>query len=275
MLRRTRFAFLFATTLASAACATDGGDAGTGGGAGGKADGETASITFGDDWSETVRGELVAGSPVRISYDLDRLQDCRGSTNGSEVWGVSGYASFDGGEPVTFGLSRLDGGVVKAQTADLEIPASATSVELWFSINNRWGCIAYDSNENANYAFDVAASPTGPVLSFEADYSESQSGALRAGSQAVVHYEPARLAQCAASSGGNAKWSVTMHYKVDGGSVKTMLVTRAQGSELVPSDAAFTVPRGRDLEVWFSATNVYGCNAYDSNLGGNYHYSIE
>jgi hypothetical protein len=34
--------------------------------------------------------------------------------NGREVWGAGGYASFDGGEPVTFALSRLDGGVVKA-----------------------------------------------------------------------------------------------------------------------------------------------------------------
>lgn len=275
MLRRTPLTFLFATTLAAGACASDGAGDDATGGAGGKADGETAALTFADDWSEALDGELVAGSPVRISYDLDRLTDCRGSTNGSEVWGVSGYASFDGGAPVTFALSRLEGGVVKPVTADLEIPASAATVELWFAINNRWGCIAYDSNENANYAYDIAPSARGPVLSFDADFSESQSGALHAGAQAVVHYEPERLAQCAASSAGNAKWSVTMHYKVDGGSVKTMLVTRADGSELVPSDPALTVPRGRDLEAWFSATNVYGCNAYDSNLGGNYHFAIE
>src|SRR6185436_5634782 len=105
MLRRTSIVFVFATSLA--ACASDGSEDVTGGGGGGgKADGNTASITFADDWSETVHGDLVAGSAVRINYDLDRLQDCRGSTMGSEVWGVSGYASFDGGAPVTFGLSR-------------------------------------------------------------------------------------------------------------------------------------------------------------------------
>ena len=32
--------------------------------------------------------------------------------------------------------------------------------------------------------------------------------------------------------------------------------------------------RGSELEVWFSATSVYGCNAYDSNLNANYVYSI-
>lgn len=275
MLRRTPFTLLSASLALFVGCATDPADDHGASGAGGKADGQTAQITFADDWSETVRGDLVAGSPVRIDYDLDRLQDCRGSTNGSEVWGVGGFASFDGSEPVAFALSRIDGGVVKPVAADVEIPAGTSSVQFWFAINNRWGCVAYDSNENANYAFDVDASTVGPVLSFDADFSESQSGALHAGQQAVVHYEPSRLEQCAASSGGNAKWSVTMYYRVDGGSVKTMLVSRAVGSELVAADSAFSVPRGSDLEMWFSATSVYGCNAYDSNLGVNYHYTID
>lgn len=273
MILRPILALSFATSLV--ACAADGGHDDGLGGAGGKADAETATLEFGDDWSETQTGDLVAGAPVRIAYDLDRLQDCRGSTNGSEVWGVTGYASFDGGEPVTFSLSRLDAGEVVAVDAELEVPADAESVALWFSVSNRWGCIAYDSNMDANYAFDVSPSSRGPVLSFDADYTESQSGALVAGSQAVVHYDPERLATCAASSGGNAKWSVTMHYRVDGGATKTLLVSRAEGAELVAADTAFTVPRGRELEVWFSATSVYGCNEYDSNLGANYAFEIE
>lgn len=245
------------------------------GGAGGKADGDTPVISFGDDWSERVSGELLAGSPVRIAYDLDRLQDCRGSTNGSDVWGVGGYASFDGGEPVSFALSRLDSGRVKAVVAEVEIPADASNVQFWFGISNRWGCVAYDSNENANYSFDITESTRGPVIAFNADWSESQSGSLVAGQQVVVHYEPERLAECATSRNGIAGWSVTMHYKVDGGPVKTMLVTRADGPDLVPADSALTIPRGNDLEVWFSASSTYGCNAYDSNLGGNYHFAIE
>jgi hypothetical protein len=275
MSRRSLFTLVLATsTAALVACATDDGASITGG-AGGKADSDTAAITFADDWSESVRGELVAGSPVRISYDLDRLTQCRGSTGGSEVWGVSGYASFDGGAPVSFAVSRLESGRVRPVVAELEIPSDAQTVEMWFAVNNRWGCIAYDSNMNANYAFDIAGITRGPVLSFDADFSESQTGPLHAGEQVVVHYEPERLAQCAASSGGYAKWSVTMHYKVDGGAVKTMSVTRAEGSMIVPADSALTIPSGRDLEVWFSSTNVYGCHAYDSNAGANYDYTIE
>ncbi len=270
---RSFAALLFTTSLV--ACATDGAQDPATGGAGGKADGETAQLSFADDWSEILRGDLVAGSPVRIVYDLDRLQDCRGETGGSEVWGVGGYASFDGNEPVAFALSRLDNGVVKPVTAEVEIPATAHSVQFWFAISNKWGCIAYDSNENANYSYSVEPATTGAVLAFNADDSESQSGTIVGGQQVVVHYEPERLSQCAASSAGYAKWTVSMHYKVDGGAEKSVLVTRAEGTELVPSDPTVTVPRGSDLEVWFDATSVYGCHEYDSNNGGNYHFAIE
>jgi hypothetical protein len=273
MSSRTLAALLLTTSLV--ACAADSADDSLTGGGGGKADGETAQLTFSADWSETARGELTAGSPVRIVYDLDRLPDCRGETNGSEVWGAGGYASFDGGEPVAFALSRLDNGVVKAISAEVAIPVTATSVQFWFASSNRWGCIAYDSNENANYTYDVTPANAGAVLAFDADGTESQSGAVEAGEKIIVHYDPARLSQCEASSAGLAKWSVTLHYKVDGGSEKTVLVSRADGTELVPSDPSVVVPRGNDLEVWFSATSVYGCNEYDSNSGANYHFEIE
>jgi uncharacterized protein YraI len=274
MLRLASTSFILATSLSLLGCATDGADSPVAGG-GGKADSETAALAFGGDWSETLSGELVAGSPVRIAYALDRLSDCRGETNGSEVWAVTGYASFDGAAPVTFALSTIAGGVVKPVAPELEIPVAVTSVAMWFTTTNRWGCIAYDSNDNANYNFDIAPSTRGPVLSFEADFSESQAGALAAGQQVIVHYEPSRLDECAASSGGMAKWSVTMHYAADGAAATSLLVTRANGPDLVSSDATFIVPRGGDLAVWFSATNTYGCHAYDSNLGSNYHYPID
>ncbi len=271
---RTLAALLLTTSLV--ACASNASDGSTTGGGGGKADDSSdAQLTFGEDWSEKLTGAMRGGGTVRIAYDLDRIRDCRGETNDSQVWGAGGYASFDGGEPVAFELSRLSNGAVVPVIPELEIPSSATTIELWFAVSNKWGCIAYDSNMNANYQFDITPAPSGAVLSFDVDGSESQSGALTAGSQVVVHYEPERLSACSASSAGYAKWSVTMHYKTDGGPTKSLLVSRADGSDLAAADPTLTVPNGSDLEVWFSATSVYGCNAYDSNSGGNYHFEIE
>ncbi len=269
-----RFGALLATGLvtAFAGCAeTPAGEGGTSG----KADGTLTRLTFDDSWRETADGPIVAGSPIRVAYDLDRLQDCRGETGGSEVWGATGYASFDGGEPKTFAVSRVDGGRVVAVEAELDVPSTATSVDLWFSSSNRWGCIAYDSNESANYSFEVEQRSDTAVLAFDADWTESQSGAVAGGGKVIVHYDPDRLSQCAGSSGGTAQWSVTGYYQVDGGTVKSLSVTRANGPDLVPSDPTITVPNGSELSLWFEATSRWGCHAYDSDFGANYRYDID
>jgi hypothetical protein len=125
------------------------------GAAGGKADGSLTTITFDRDWNESANGTLEAGSVVRVAYDLDRLTTCRGSTNGSDVWGITGWAMFDDGTPEAFAVSQLQGGRAVPVTAELEIPARAHVVELWFQITNRWGCNAYDSNFGGNYVFEL------------------------------------------------------------------------------------------------------------------------
>ena len=165
-----------ATSLAACVADHESTDATTG--AGGKGDGQGPVIVFDDNWRETPSGTLRAGDKMRIDYDLDRLQTCRGTSGGSDQWGVSGYASFDGGQPVVFGVSQLQAGRATPVIASVDIPATATSVELWFAINNRWGCIAYDSNMGANYHVDVDRGGRGAVLSFDADWSESQSEAF-------------------------------------------------------------------------------------------------
>ena len=258
---------LLAVTILTA-CATSPMDSTSTGG--GKADGSEPTITFTADFQTTTTGSLLAGSPVRISYDLDRVTDCR-----SDAWGVSGYAQFDGGSPVAFGVSRLADGTTVPVDAELELPASASHVAIWFEVNDKYGCHAYDSNNGANYQFDVDRHGLGAVLSFDADFSTSQSAAIHAGDKVVVHYEPDRLQDCAGSTGGHAAWGITGHWQVDGGTVHDVMVTTSHDTTLVASDPQIAIPRGRDLALWFEATNVWGCHAYDSAYGANYHFTIE
>jgi hypothetical protein len=245
------------------------------GGAGGKADGTTTKLTFADDFSEAASGPLIAGDTIRVAYDVDRLTTCRGSTNGSEVWSITGWAKFGTAAPKQFALTRLEAGRVVGLQADVEIPSSASSVELWFTNTNRWGCNAYDSNEGANYAFDVEQRGDTAVLAFDGDFSENQSDAIHALDKVVVHYAPERLSRCAGSTSGRAAWSITGFYQVDGGAVKQLMVTRAEGSSLVSADPEITVPRGHDLAMWFESTSVWGCHEVDSDYGDNYHFAIE
>jgi hypothetical protein len=271
MLRLSKF---LATALVIAACAetpdpdsTDTTD--------GKADGQVTTLTFARDWSEKADGALVAGLTVRVRYDLDRLTACRGYSNGSDAWGITGYAQFDGGAPQAFEVTRIVNGHTVRNEPEVEIPARAAHVQFWFQNADRYGCVAYDSNENANYSFDIEARPDVAFAAFEANGSVDLPRSVRAGDNLVVHFDPQRLATCAGSSGGNAAWSVTLNYQVDGGTVKKILATRAEGPSLVAADPEITLPRGRDLAMWFEATNRWGCHEYDSNNSANYHIGIE
>jgi uncharacterized protein YraI len=267
-----RTALISATFLV--ACATDPASQ-TAPGGGGKADGQEPSIAFAADFTDAVSGTLLAGSPVTIEYDLARVTSCRSSNGEGEAWGVTGWAQFDDGSTTSFSLSRIDSGRVVPVAAELELPASASHVALWFTATDVYGCVAYDSDEGANYGFDLDRRGLGAVLDFPADGTLSQSGPIHAGDEVVVHYDPSRLAQCAGSTGGNAAWGITGHWQVDGGEVHDVMVSRADGADLVAADPQIAVPRGHDLALWFEATNVWGCHAYDSAYGANYHAAIE
>ncbi len=72
-----------------------------------------------------------------------------------------------------------------------------------------------------------------------------------------------------------AAWGITLHWQVDGGAVHDVSAARADGSFLAPADPVITMPHGHDLALWFEATSVYGCHAYDSDSGANYHVAID
>ncbi len=261
---------LLATLLA--ACATD---TATDLASGGKADGSEPTITFAADFTQSTTGQLLAGSPVRIRYSLDRVTDCRSQSNGTEVWGTSGTAQFDDGTQTTFAVTRLDGTRVVPVDAEVQLPASASSMTVWFTTNDEFGCVSYDSNLGANYGFAIDRNGLGATLTFGADWSFAQSGPVRAGDAIVVHYATDRLKQCQAQTNEQAAWGITLHWQVDGGAVHDAMAGRPDGAQLVPADPVITVPRGQDLAMWFEATSVYGCHAWDSANGANYHVTIE
>lgn len=266
----------FAWLLALAACTESPTETGNvTGGVGGKADGAAVTITFDRGWNEVASGALVAGEQVQISYDIDRLKQCRSSTHGSEAWGITGFVKFDDGTVQSFALTELADHTVHGVPATFTMKGQR--MELWFQNSDVFGCVAYDSNFNANYVFDLQTAPQGesPVVSFELDWSETQSGPIHAGDALVVHYDPQRLSRCSGSTHGHAGWAVSGYYQVDNGAVHSFQASVADGGTLLPSDAAITVSGGQDLALWFEATSIWGCHEYDSNFGANYHFAIE
>jgi Family of unknown function (DUF6209) len=95
-------------------------------------------------------GELRGGEPLRIEYDVSRLPSCRASYRGQDAWSIAGFVRFYPGQEVkSVGL--------KSGSAEIDVPANASRVELWFSNTDNTGCVAWDSRYGQNYSLDIAA----------------------------------------------------------------------------------------------------------------------
>jgi hypothetical protein len=112
-----------------------------------------AALVFSADWTVAQLGPLVRGGQAVIDYDPERLQDCRGESNGEPAWTITGSYSLNGAAPQDFHVAGLSPtGEVSRPTIDLDHPGE---LEIWFHNTNRWGCSAYDSSSGDHYRFTV------------------------------------------------------------------------------------------------------------------------
>ena len=109
-------------------------------------------------------------------------------------------------------------------------------------------------------------------LSFAADFSETLNGSLEAGDRVSISYDPDRT-PCTGFKYGQPAYSVLAHWRIDAGEVHTVQVA---GFESHPGaiDPSFVVPTAGDLELWFESSDVWGCHAWDSDYGANYHFPV-
>lgn len=111
------------------------------------------------------------------------------------------------------------------------------------------------------------------TISFDADWQTRVDGALEAGGVAYLEYAPTRLEDCRGTQYGNPAWTISAHYRVDGGDVRSVHVAGHS-----PSPDAVGLPleldRAGELEIWFENTSAFGCRAWDSAFGENYRFTV-
>lgn len=112
----------------------------------------TATITFASDFSHSVAGTLVAGTPVTIAYDAGRLTTCRGEKYGQPAWSIVAHYRVDGGPVMAHPVVSPQG-----SSTPMSFP-SGGHIEMWFVNADVWGCVAYDSAYGQNFHFDVGSS---------------------------------------------------------------------------------------------------------------------
>ncbi len=229
--------------------------------------GDTASLTFGADGSVKLTGDLVEGGSVRVSYDAARLPDCRGDFEGKPGWTITGFASVAGADAETFATDH---------PAVVKLPTHG-DLSLWFQVTNRWGCSAYDSKYGANYHFDIGGhgATTTPSIVFEADGGITQVGDLVSGGKVAVHYTQDRLSKCRGTSNGYAQWNITGYASMNGAKAVPFSTTvPADNANRTDVDALVDLPEAGDLALWFENTSRWGCDAFDSKSGANYHFRV-
>ncbi len=117
----------------------------------------------------------------------------------------------------------------------------------------------------------VCQPPAGPQrarLVFAADYSERREGVIAPGGELAIVYDTNRLTTCRHSRGGSPLWEMTAHVQFETGAgpiKRTASVRDAAATMAVP-------PTATGVTIWFENTSASGCQAWDSNLGANYHW---
>jgi hypothetical protein len=139
-------------------------------------DSSTPTLAFTSNWQQYVIGTLAPGAQARIAYDSNRLPEERSSYNGSPTWSIIAFYRFapDAAvQQVTLNFNSVGMVPGPAQTvttgssfmyADIDVPAEAQSLEMWFLNSGRSGRQFWDSDYGQNYPFRFTAQDLGPVL---------------------------------------------------------------------------------------------------------------
>jgi uncharacterized protein YraI len=244
---------------------------------------QVPTLTFNTDGTVTQSAPLVAGGNVRIKYSQSRLRTCTGNVNGAPGWAITGYASLAGAAATSWDTGRVSGSTRVAVNQVIALPRSGT-LALWFQQTNRWGCQAWDSRAGMNYRFAVQlptggvtppVSTEGPTLTFHRDGTVSQTGTLAVGQRLRVRYAQDRIASCTGTTMGNAAWAITGFASLNGAAARSFETgVAATGGTRTTVDASVELTAAGDLALWFQQTNRWGCQAWDSRNGQNYHFSV-
>ena len=107
-----------------------------------------STLRFLSDWSQKQIGDVRPGTPLQIEYDGERLPQCRSERYGQPAWNIASYLRFHPG-------GETQSGVVSRGPLDVDVPANATRIELWFHNTDQTGCSSWDSNYGQNYWVDI------------------------------------------------------------------------------------------------------------------------
>ena len=136
------------------------------------------------------------------------------------------------------------------------------------------GCSAPAANDAADLGTSESALGEAGTLTFGADFQTKISGTLEKGKTVRVAYDASRLTACRGDQNGHPAWTITGYWKIGSGAVHSFEAggfSPSSGTE----QPVLALDASGDLQIWFQNNSVWGCSAYDSDFGKNYHFAIQ
>lgn len=135
-------------------------------------------------------------------------------------------------------------------------------------------CAPAAEADGADLATSESALGEAATITFDAAFGERLAGSLQKGKRVRITYDASRLTACRGEMYGKPAWSITGYYRLGGGDVRSF-----EAGGLSPSGGAsaptLALDRAGDLEIWFQNTSRWGCSAFDSDFGRNYHFTVK
>jgi hypothetical protein len=145
-----------------------------------------------------------------------------------------------------------------------------------FSAGAVMGCASPSTpaDDAAELGTSEAALGEAGTLTFGADFRVTVQGALQKGKKVRVAYDASRLTTCRGDQGGKPAWTITGYWKIGAGEVHSFEAGGFSPSSGT-SEPVLALDASGDLQIWFQNNNLWGCNAYDSDFGKNYHFAVQ
>ena len=136
------------------------------------------------------------------------------------------------------------------------------------------GCAAPAApDETADVGTSDSALGEAGTLTFGADFKVQATGTFEKGKKVRVLYDVNRLTACRGDFNGKPGWSITGFWRIGAADVHAFDAGGFSASGAAgPPVLALDQPG--DLQIWFQNNSRWGCNAYDSDFGKNYHFVV-
>jgi hypothetical protein len=134
------------------------------------------------------------------------------------------------------------------------------------------GCAAPTSADDPSVSSSEAALGESGAVHFRAG-GVSVDGTLQKGKTLRIDYDAARLTACRGDQYGHPAWTITGYFQIGDGPVRSF---EAGGFSPTGGSSApvLALDASGDLQIWFQNTSVWGCSAYDSDYGKNFHFAV-